>query len=330
LRGDDFLKEHVFIAIDSGKYATKAMMEYKGEISTMLFRTKLQEVSDVGVDIQPNSFKVEHEGMQYLLGDMVSENQSDFNLSKETLIHKVSIYTVIVEMMKKANAYFHNVQLHVAVNVPINMYKSKTLKESFKRFIENDNKSIYFRLNDSQSIFNLSDVTICFEGVGLIYTNTLEQSKFSSTVVDIGGLNATYCIFNGIQPDFNSMTVSHLGMNNLKAKLEQELVQRYNCNISSNDLEQIIQRGYFTNMGKTDEASRKVVSQVKENHFDQIINYAKQHNYTFNQDKIYFTGGGSLLLQNEIQKSFPQASFVINPQFANVKSFLEIIKVKYS
>ncbi|MFJ7848149.1 hypothetical protein ACIQXR_04730 [Peribacillus sp. NPDC097224] len=324
------MNEHVFIAIDSGKYATKAMMEYKGKTSTMLFRTKLQEVSDVGVEIQPNSFKVEYEDTQYLLGDMVSENQSDFNLSKETLIHKLAIYTVIVEMMKKANSYFHNVQLHVAVNVPINVYKSKSLKDSFKKFVENNNRTIYFRLNNCQYNFSLNDVTICFEGMGLTYANTVERQISSSAVLDIGGLNTTYCTFNGIQPDFNSMTVSHLGMNTLKAKLEQELVQRYNRNISANDLEQIIQKGYYSHMGKIDEDSKSVINYIKASHFEQIINYAKQHNYTFNQDRIYFAGGGSLLLQKEIQKSFPQASILINPQFANVKSFLEIIKVKYS
>lgn len=324
------MKEHVFIGIDSGKYATKGLIEYKGKTSTMLFRTKLQEVSDIGVDIQPNSFKIDYEGKQYLIGDMISENHSDFNLSKETLMHKISIYTAICELMKKANAYFHNVHLHVAINVPINVYKSKSLKESFKRFIENNNRTIYFRLNDCQYNFNLNDITICFEGMGLTYTNPNEATNSTSMVVDIGGLNTTYCMFNGVQPDFNSMTVAHVGMNILKAKLEQELVQRYNRNISANDLEQIIQRGYMSFMGQGTEGSKELISQVKKNHFDQIINYAKQHNYTFNQDNIYFAGGGSLLLKQEILQQFPNATIVVNPQFANVKSFLEIIKVKYS
>lgn len=324
------LKEHVFIAIDSGKYATKGLIEYKTKTSTLLFRTKLQEVSDIGVEIQPNSFKVDYEGRQYLIGDMVSENQSDFNLNKETLIHKIAIYTAICELMKKANAIFHNVHLHVAINVPINVYKSKSLKESFKGFIENKSRTIYFRSKDCQYNFNLNDITICFEGMGLTYTNPTDATSSSSTVVDIGGLNTTYCMFDGVHPDFNSMTVAHVGMNILKAKLEQELVQRYNRNISANDLEQIIQRGYMSYMGQIMEDSKDLISQVKKNHFEQIINYAKQHNYTFNQDNIYFAGGGSLLLRQEILNYFPNASIVMNPQFANVKSFLEIIKVKYT
>ncbi|OLN23944.1 hypothetical protein BTO30_00495 [Domibacillus antri] len=324
------MREHVFIGIDTGKHSTKVLMEHRGKTYTLLFRTKMQETYDLGVEVQPSSYKIDFEGRQFLLGDMSSESQSDFNLSKETLIHQVSIYTAICEIMRKANIYFHNVQLHVAVNVPINVYKSKTQKESFKRFIENNGKTIYFRVNDCQYNFNLTDVTICFEGMGLIYSNSSEVKNSSSTVIDIGGLNTTYCVFNGIQPDFSSMTVSHAGINILKAKLEQALVQKYNRNVSATDLELLIQRGYISYMGQIEEDSKKIIAQVKQAHFEQIINYAKQHNYTFNQDFIYFVGGGALLLQKEISEQFPNAKIVINPQFANVKSFLEIVKVKYA
>ena len=324
------MKEHIFISVDSGKYATKAIMEFKNKTYTLMFRTKMQEVSDFGMEIQPNSYKVEYAEKEYIIGDMVSENRSDYNLSKEVLIHKLSIYTAIVQLMKKANAYFHNTQLHLAVNVPINMYKNKHLKDSFKDFIENKAKDVYIRINDKTHIFNLSDVTICFEGMGLVYTDTNEYSKRSSTIIDIGGLNTTYCTFNGIQPDLNSMIVSHLGINSLKAKLEQELVEKYNLNVSANDLEEIIKKGYFSYMGRIDKKSEEIIEKIKQNHLEEILNYAKQHGYTFNQDKIFFSGGGALLLQKEIDNSFPNATTVINPQFANAKSFLEIIKVKYS
>lgn len=323
------MKEHVYIAIDSGKYATKGLMEYKGNTSSIMFRTKSQEVNDVGIDIQPNSYKIEFENKQYLIGNMISESQSNFDLSKETLVHKLAIYTAICELMAKGKLYFHNIDLHIAINVPISVYKSKQAKDSFKRFVENNGKTIFFRLNDKVYNFNLINLTICFEGMGLTYTNFDEYAKKTSTVIDIGGLNTTYCIFDGVNPDFNSMTLSHFGINVLKAKLEQELVQRYNRNISANDLEKIIQRGYMSYMGKLIEESAEVISHIKIQHFNNIINYAKQHNYTFNQDAVYFVGGGSILFQNEIKKLLPQATIIVNPQFANVKSFLEILKVKY-
>lgn len=126
------------------------------------------------------------------------------------------------------------------------------------------------------------------------------------------------------------MIVLHLGISSLKANLEQELIQKYNLNVSTNDLEEFIKRGYFSHMGMINEESREIIGKIKNDHVKQILNYAKQHGYTFKQDRINFCNGGALLLQEEIQNSFPNAKIVINPQFANVKSFMKILKVKYS
>lgn len=323
------MKEHVFIGIDCGKYATKGIMEYKGREYIVLFRTKMQMTSELGIELGENSFKIEYEGQQYLLGDGVSESYSDHSLSKETLVHKLAIYTAIVELIKKANLSFHNVQLHVAINAPINVYKNQRLKNSYKEYMENKSRTISIRINEKSYMFNLNELTICFEGMGLVYENQKEYSNHSSAILDLGGLNTTLCSFFGIQPDFNSMVVSNLGSSSLKAKIERELVEKYGLTISSNDLEQIIQKGYFIHFGKKIEESEELIKKIKTNHLDSIINFGKQHGYTFNQ-QVYFVGGGAELLSNEIKRAFPNASIVINPQFANVKSFLEIVKVKYA
>ncbi|REB11155.1 hypothetical protein DVB69_01270 [Sporosarcina sp. BI001-red] len=323
------MKEQIFISIDSGKHTTKAILQGVDIFKTVQFRTKIQEVSDIGIDIPLDSYKVDYESKQYLVGSIVPETQSDFNLSKESYIHKIAIYTAITELMRMANLRFYDKSIRIAVNVPIHVYKKQALKNSFKKFIENNNLPIQFCLNDMQYNFHLSEVTICFEGMGLTYANHEEQKNATSVVLDIGGLNTTYCTFVGVQPNFNSMNVSHLGINTLKTDLECELVEKYNCNISSDDLEHIIQKGYFSNMGKVEEESKEIIQNIKKKHFDKIINYAKQHNYTFNQDHIYFVGGGSLILKEQIQINLPEASIVVNPQYANVKSFMEILKVKY-
>lgn len=322
------MKEHVYIGIDCGKYATKGLLEYRGKTHIVLFRTKMQTTNDLGLELGANSYKVDFEGQQYLLGDGVSEDYGDFNLSKESLVHKLAIYTALVELMKKANISFHNAQLHVAINAPINVYKNQHLKTSYKEYMENKSRTISIRVNEKSYMFNLSNLTICFEGMGLVYENQKDYSNHSSAILDLGGLNTTMCIFNGIQPNFNSMIVSNLGSSSLKAKIERELVEKYGLPISLNDLEQIIQKGYFTHFGKKIEESKSLIRKIKNNHLDSIINFGKQHGYTFNQDKIYFVGGGSNLLSGEIKNAFPNASIVINPQFANVKSFLEIVKVK--
>lgn len=331
------MKEKVFIAIDCGKYATKSLMEYVGRKYTLLFRTKLQEVSnDTDVDIQSNSYKVTYEDRHYLLGDMVSEGNSSYDLTKESLIHKLAIYTSIVELLKKAKLSFQDIELHVGINSPISVYKSQKNKESYKNYIENNATPIMLKINNDSSIFTLKDVTVCFEGSGLIYadTNTFNngyaKNALTTAVIDIGGLNATYCIFRGLQPKVDSMIVSSFGINTLKANLEKELVQKFNLSISADDIERCLVRGYFSHMGQVIEESKVIIADVKKVHFEQILNYAKQQGYTFSEDEISICGGGALLLKEEIESVFPNAAIVSNPQYANVRSFLEIIKVKFS
>lgn len=321
----------MFISIDSGKHTTKGLLEYKRKTYAVMFRTKMMQITNqFGMELQPNSYKVKFSGREYVIGDMVSEDYSDHNLSKESLMHKLAIYTAIVELMNKANLQFHNIQLHVAINSPINVYKSERLKNSYKLFMENHNRPIAIRINGKGYMFKLQDITICFEGMGSVYQDTAAYSKHSSAILDLGGLNTTMCVFNGIRPNFDSMIVSNLGINNLKANLSRNLVERYGISVSSDDLEQIIKNGYFSHGGKKVTESMELIAKTKENHIDNVINFAKRHGYTFNQDKIIFVGGGSILLHEEVLEVFPNAIIDSDSQFANVKSFLKILKVKHA
>ncbi|MFB1082486.1 hypothetical protein [Jeotgalibacillus sp. JSM ZJ347] len=323
------MKEKIFIAIDSGKYNTKGILQYRQQEFMVIFRTKLQKANDLGMELGENSFKIEFEGQQYLLGDAVSENYSNHDLSKESIHHKLAIYTAIVLLMNKAKLPLHTSQIHVAVNAPINIYKNQSLKESYKRYLEHHNNRITMRINEQLFNFFLKDITVCFEGMGLVYNQQQLFREQSTAIIDLGGLNSTFCTFQGLQPDFNSMAVSNIGSSALKGNIERSLVEKYGFSLSANDLERIIIKGFLTHFGHKVNDSADLIKQIKLDHLSSIINYAKQHGYTFNQDQICFVGGGSLLLGTEIRSTFPHAKIEPNPFFSNVKSFLSILKVKY-
>src|SRR5690625_1228183 len=128
------------IAIDSGKYATKAVLEFNRKQHVSVFRTKVQRVQDIGIEIPTNSFLVEFGNQQYLIGDVVSEDFSDYNLSKEIISHKLAIYTAIVDLERKAGIDLRSVQVHVIVNAPMNVYKEGKAKESYHDLIFNRGK----------------------------------------------------------------------------------------------------------------------------------------------------------------------------------------------
>lgn len=324
-----YMKEKILIAVDCGKYQTKGIARYKGNTYMTTFRTKMQQVKRLGVDIQPNSYLVEFYGNEYLLGDMVSEDYSDFSLNKASRIHHLSIYTAIARLLQKANAP-SNVDIHLAVNAPITTYKDSIQKENFKQMVENQGHTVHFMVNNKAFSFDLSNVTIAFEGMGEIFAKPETYKGKNTIIVDLGGLNTTFCTFKGIQPQINSMIVSDLGINVLKGKIGKVINERYGLTVSSDDLEQVLQSGYFASRGKIFEESKVFIEEMKFEHLQQIVQFAKSRGYTFNMTDIHFVGGGSIILRRYIKQEFPHAVIMENPQYSNCLSFLKILEVKYA
>lgn len=321
------MKEKFMIAVDCGKYSTKAIGKYQENTYSITFRTKMQQVSRLGVDIQPNSYHIEYYGNEYLIGDMVSEDFSDFSLDKASRIHQLAIYTAIAQLIQKAKAPA-NVDICLAVNVPITTYKDSIQKEKFKQMLEKRRNTIHLMVNRKAFSFELSDVTLAFEGMGEIYAKTDEYKNKNTIVVDIGGLNTTFCTFKGIQPLINTMVVSDLGINILKGKIGKVINERYGMTVSSDDLEQVLRRGYFASKGEIYEDSKIMIEEMKLEHLQRIIQFAKSRGYTFNMSDIHFVGGGAIALRRYIKQEFANALIMENPQYSNCLSFLKILEVK--
>ncbi|MDL4840346.1 ParM/StbA family protein [Aquibacillus rhizosphaerae] len=323
------MKEQILIAIDCGKSNSKALAKYKGNTYTTTFPTRMQQVKRFGVEIQPNSYLVEFNGDEFLLGEMVSESYSDFNLNKNSLIHKIAIYTAITRLLQKANAP-SNVDIRLAVNVPITTYKDSIQKRNFKSMVENENRTIHLIVNGKAFSFDLSDVTIAFEGMGEVYAKPEKYRKGYTTVIDVGGLNCTFCQFKGVQPMVNTMISSDLGINILKGKIGKYINERYGLSVSSDDLEHVLRCGYFASKGEIFEESKVFIEELKYDHLQQIVQFAKSRGYTFNMSDIHFVGGGSITLRRYIKQLFSHAVIIDNPLYSNCLSFLKILEVKYA
>jgi plasmid segregation protein ParM len=321
------MKEKLLIGCDVGRHTSKAIMNYKGKTYITMFRTKIMEIESLGLEIQPASFYVKLSGKQYLIGDMVSEDYSLFDLDKTSLHQQIATYTCVADLLQKAHINPVQYDIRLATNIPINMYKNADSKLRYKQFIENQGNNISITVNQKPCLFSLTDVTVAFEGMGVVYEQNPNPATVTN-VIDIGGLNATLCTFTGIQPNFDSMTVSNLGINILKGKIGKALNEHYGIAVSPNDLEQILQSGYLTLKGRVNTESKDLITKIKREHFMQIIQFAQSRGYTF-IGQVNFCGGGSLVLKEFIKEEFPD-SIVINPQFANVRSYYKILEVKYN
>lgn len=77
------MNNNILIAVDAGKSSCKSVTKIQGKIERNQFRTKVQEVENLGIDIPPNTFKVELNGKTYLIGEAIGEERIKYDVSKK-------------------------------------------------------------------------------------------------------------------------------------------------------------------------------------------------------------------------------------------------------
>lgn len=147
-------------------------------------------------------------------------------------------------------------------------------------------------------------------------------------MIDIGSLNISYCLFNDLVPQLDTMVMSNLGINILRSKIAERLTSKYGIAVSDEDVEQILKDGYLYAHGVKQEDSKEIVENLISAHVSEIFNYAKSRGITFNNTNVVFCGGGSVLLKEAILRQYPSASIENDGQFANVLSYKKIMEAK--
>jgi len=319
------------VAVDCGKHTTKAISKINGCMSTIKFRTKVQEVTDFGGDINYNNYLINDGSKSYLIGDMVSETATNYNLSKQTESFKQCSYLAICLLIDK----FHlpitgTININLAINMPLTLYKNVQHKNSLKEFIVNNNNNIDFTVNHKTYHFKINNIVVLPEALGPIYTKMNDFREKRVTVIDVGSLNVSYTNYNNLTPQLDSMISSNAGTNILRAQIAETLSSKYNTHISDSDVEYLLKQDKFFYLDGTKQLeSKAIIEQLIEQHTHNIFNFAKSRGYTFNNTDLVFCGGGTLLLKEAILKIYPMATIEEDSQFTNVRSFYKILDVKY-
>jgi len=318
------------LAVDSGKSFTKFAYYVNGELRKMSFRTLVQEVEHLGVEIQPNNYLVEFGGQTFLVGDMISEEKFDYDLSKRNPTHRISILLACGLAIEKAGLASQGVvNLRLSVNAPVSVYKNEKLKTNVEQFIQNDQRVVSLKINNRPAILlRIETVLALPEGTPMFANPSLFRDK-RCIIFDIGSLNVNFCQVDSLRPSLSGMFLSAQGIAMLKGKLTEELTSEYGVSINPQDAETILKRGYLSVNGKNLEDSPKIIQRMLKSHLNEIISFAKSRGMTFNNiDEMVFTGGGSIVLRDEIQREYPNAVIDPNGSYGNVLSFLNVMKAK--
>ncbi|MCH1627223.1 ParM/StbA family protein [Fredinandcohnia quinoae] len=316
-------------AIDCGKSECKYVGKFNGTLHLKKFKNSVIEIDDLGAEIALNSFNVEYEGRNFLIGDMVGDN-IDYELSKQNHSHRLSIYlgiTRLLEQAEKAKESIAFAQINLAVNIPLNLYKSQQKKTEFAEYLRNSGQLIAMSVNGKPFTFRIQSILLLPEGLGNVYQNMDEYRDKRLLIVDIGSLNVNYLELSNLVPQYDKMAVSTLGINILRGEIAETLSSKYGTMITDEVVEQIFKEKYLYLDGIKQPESKDIVEKLIENHLQMVLNYAKSRKISFSNTSVVFVGGGSVLLQDFISK-LPFAIIAPNPQYANVLSFLKVLEAK--
>lgn len=321
----------ILISIDTGKNSTKVVSKINNKIEQVLFRTKVQQVDNLGVELTQNSYYLEYAKKSYLIGDMLSEDKCDYNISKSSISHQLCVYLGICKIIEKTDIMKFGVpNVHLALNVPINIYKNNVLKLDYQKLIQKNGEIITLNVNNKVFIFKISSVTLLPEATASVYSNTPYFRSRKATIIDCGSLNTSYCSFNNLVPQLESMIIANSGINVLRSKIAEELTTFSGSLVSNDDTEEVLKDSYLYIDGVKIEESKKIVEDLIRKHVAEIFNYAKSRNLSFNNTTLIFTGGGSIMLKKYILEIYPNATFEEDPQFANAISYYSVLEIKYN
>ncbi|MEI0738833.1 ParM/StbA family protein [Paenibacillus sp. JTLBN-2024] len=318
-----------YIAVDSGKSSSKAVFRDEGVIQKIKFPTRVEQVTEFGAELSPGSYLVEIEGKSYLIGSMLDESRSNFDLSKNTEQHRLCVYLTITRLLLKTKRSIAFADITLGLNIPLLLYKNDSQKKAYHDFVRNNGEPISIIVNGKSFVFRITQLLLLPEGLGNVYTELNEFRNKKAVIIDFGSLNVNYLEFNNLVPNYDKMLTADLGTNILRSKIADNLTTKFGISVSDSDVERLFTDKYLIIDGVKQQESKGFIEGIIQKHVKEIFNYSKSRKLSFNNATICMAGGGSILLRDFIVNEFSAATFVTDAQFANALSFLRILETKY-
>jgi plasmid segregation protein ParM len=304
------------IAIDAGKFATKAVAL---EGSSLYFRTKSTKVREnLDIDTSGNSYKVQLDKGTYIIGDQGEE--SDHSLEKNSLLHKLAIYTAIGQLG-------YDGVVNIVIGCPASLYMSKDNRRQYKDYIK-DTPDI-FKLNDKTLDIMIDEALVMPESSGVVYTNVGLFNNNRVAVIDIGGRNMNFTIYDNLIPEINSMMTTNQGSMEIETMVKKKFETLYKTALSARDIQQIINQGGLKYRGELQIESVKALKEIMQEYSEKIVSTIEK-DFSLNTLEVVITGGTGSLIKDEILKQIPHAILAPESQWTNVKGFLNIAKVRFN
>jgi plasmid segregation protein ParM len=305
----------IVIAVDSGKYATKAVRRLSsGETKKIMFRTKMDSTNEVRTSDRKSCVAL-YEGNRYMIGE--SAETVDYEKSKAKDLHKICAYVAVGKLLNENER-----EVVLAIGCPLSIFSNVEERNKYREYFLGDGK-VTISINEEEVEFTIKNVVVCPESSGIIFGNHKKYKDKMIGVIDIGGLNTNCAVYNRLNPIKSTMFTTNLGANILTNELKQTLNSTFpEANIQDWQMENIIADGFIKSHK---EESALLIAKFFEGHMRNILDECKRKGWDLNNLDLVFVGGGSKLLEREIREfTSPETVISETAEWDNSEGFLVV------
>lgn len=329
----------LYIAVDSGKYATKVAVynPATNETKAFKFKTRFGTGSFQDDALETNTVIAEYDGNVYKIGNG-APNEAVLETSKASEIHKVCTLAAIA-MCTSSNAVD---DVHVAIGIPVKEWENVEKRIEYKDYIlpEKEVSMKIMMKSDSEVLdkkFRIVSRHVYPESQGALFLKKVAPiSGGTVAVMDLGNLNINCTCWNHRELDRQYSLTDELGGNILISGLSQELSAAFSrCDETyvAKVLKQPLEDRYLKPNRPNPEVetlSREMINDYLLNHVKMIRRKCDAKHWSLDFMDIVFIGGTSDLLRHEIKEVFGESSYIpSHPEYANVAGFLRVMCAKF-
>lgn len=325
-----------FIALDSGKFATK-IAEYNPVLDVVTkcsIRTKTSEGDFRDDAIEKNTYVVEIDGVVYKVGNGARGQGAELVTDKKTETHRVCVLTALA-MFASSN---ETDTINVSIGLPCSEWANVSTRMNFKDYILPSGEVTVKIKRDSKSEivekkFVINRRYVFPESIGALFSDELYDSITPTSitgVIDIGNLNLNATYWQGTDPILDKSVTDSLGGELLIQTLAQELSSQVTpCDeyITANVLKSN-EKALPVGFGITEEQAEKskaVVKKVLLEHAKQVMRQCNGKKWSLDVMKIVAIGGTSKDIEEELKEVFSNIIVLPNAEYCNVLGFLRIM-----
>jgi plasmid segregation protein ParM len=266
--------------------------------------------------LEGGSYRVAFDNETYILGEM--GDACDYTLEKQSLIHKMAIYTAVARMGGRDN-------VKLVIGCPVSVFMSDEHRRAYAAYIKDE--PLGFKVDDMRIKLNFEKVLVLPEGAGVIYQDPERFKGKSVAVVDLGGRNMNFTVYNDLKPQLNSMLSTNNGSMEIEMMVKKAFGTRYKLALENEDVENILRQGGILYRGELE--GREMLKEILEEYVDKTLRDISQANFNLETMEVVFTGGTSLLCSAQILERLPHAFVGQTSQWDNVQGFYRLAKSKY-